>query len=109
MKHLTKNEEIILLTIWRLKEEAYGVRINNYIKNSIGKDWNYGTLYCILDQLVKKGMVSKKEGKPMPERGGRRKIYYTISQDGRAVLQEALEMQQTLWHGVTAIALKEEN
>jgi len=109
MKNLTKNEEIILLSIWRLKEEAYGVKIKNFIKNGIGKDWNYGTLYCILDQLVNKGMVTKKEGKPMPERGGRRKIYYTISQDGREVLQEALELQKTLWNGITVTTLKAEN
>jgi PadR family transcriptional regulator PadR len=79
MNTLTKNEEIILLSILRLENNAYGVSIKNQIKDLTGDDWNYGLLYATLDQLVKKGLLIKKEGKPMPERGGRRKIYYTIS------------------------------
>lgn len=102
---LTKNEEILLISIWRLKEKAYGVQIKNFIKEYTGKDWNYGTLYCTLDQLVRKGILFKKEGKPMPERGGRRKIFYTITPDGIKALQAALELQKILWDGITPFAL----
>ena len=89
MSDLSKNEEIILLSVLKLDEEAYGVKIKGHIKKVTGKDWNYGTLYCTLDQLVKKGVLLKQEGKPMPERGGRRKIYYSISSLGKKTLQEA--------------------
>jgi DNA-binding PadR family transcriptional regulator len=54
-------------------------------------------------------MVTKSEGKPMPERGGRRKMYYTITPQGRKVLQKALAVHQTLWNGVTVYALQKEN
>jgi len=107
MVDLTKNEEILLLSIWRLKEKAYGVQIKNFIKENTGKDWNYGTLYCTLDQLVRKAILFKREGKPMPERGGRRKIFYTISPDGIKALQAALELQKVLWDGITSLALGE--
>jgi DNA-binding PadR family transcriptional regulator len=103
---LSKNEEILLLSIWHLKGEAYGVRIKAYIKEATGKDWNYGTLYCTLDQLVRKGMLDKKEGMPMPERGGRRKIYYTPTRAGLDALKKALEIQKSLWAGVTPMALE---
>ena len=106
MNTLTKNEEIILLSILRLEDNAYGVSIKNQIKDRTGDDWNYGLLYATLDQLVKKGLLIKKEGKPMPERGGRRKIYYTISKGGHRALAEAYKLQVALWDGVAAFAQK---
>lgn len=106
MNHLTKNEEIILLSILRLKENAYGVSIKNQIKDRTGDDWNYGLLYATLDQLVKKGLLIKKEGKPLPERGGRRKIYYSISPGGHRALGEAYKLQVALWDGVAAFTKK---
>jgi DNA-binding PadR family transcriptional regulator len=106
MNNLTKNEEIILLSILRLEDNAYGVSIKNQIKERTGDDWNFGLLYATLDQLVKKGLLIKKEGKPMPERGGRRKIYYTISKGGHRALAEAYKLQVALWDGVAAFAQK---
>ncbi len=78
----TKNEEIILLSILRLQGKAYGVSIKKQIQELTGDDWNYGLQYCTLDRLVKKGMLVKREGKPMHERGGRRKIFYSIQISG---------------------------
>lgn len=106
MADLTKNEEILLLSVWRLKGEAYGVAVKKFIRNTIGKDWNYGTLYCTFDQLVKKGMLEKREGMPLPERGGRRKMYYSVTPEGIRTLQEAIELHSSLWDGVTRISLE---
>ena len=106
MNNLTKNEEIILLSVLRLEENAYGVSIKNHIKDRTGDVWNYGLLYATLDQLAKKGLLIKKEGKPMPERGGRRKIYYTISRAGHRALAEAYKRNITLWDGLAAYAKK---
>ncbi len=106
MNHLTKNEEIILLSILRLEENAYGVSIKSQIKKLTGHDWNYGLLYATLDQLAKKGLLIKREGKPMPERGGRRKIYYTISRGGHRALAEAYKLKVALWDGVATFGQK---
>ena len=106
MEDLTVYESIFLMVILRLEENAYGVSIKNQIKESTGDDWNYGLLYATLDQLVKKGLLTKKEGKPMPERGGRRKIYYTISNAGCRALEQARELNVALWDGVTSFAQK---
>jgi DNA-binding PadR family transcriptional regulator len=105
MIDLTKKEEILLLSIWRSNENAYGVLIQRKIKKLTGKEWNYGTLYAMLDQLVKKGMLEKIEGEPIPERGGRRKYYYKISQDGIDALQESFELHKALWKGIEGFAL----
>jgi DNA-binding PadR family transcriptional regulator len=106
MNHLTKNEEIILLSVLRLEDNAYGVSIKNQIRDRTGDDWNYGLLYATLDQLVKKGLLIKREGKPMPERGGRRKIYYTLSKGGHRALAEAYKRNVVLWDGVAAFGQK---
>ncbi len=106
MNNLTKNEEIVLLSILRLEENAYGVSIKNQIQELTGDDWNYGLLYATLDQMVKKGLLIKKEGKPMPERGGRRKIYYTISRGGQRALSEAYKLNAALWNGVAPFVQK---
>ena len=62
MADLTKHEEILLISILHLEQNAYGVYIRRYIKETTGMQWNYGTLYRMLDQLVKKGFLERKEG-----------------------------------------------
>ena len=73
MKEITVLEEIILTTIFRLKEEAYGVSIRRTVSEITKKDIIYGTLYNTLDQLLRKDYVRKRLGKPTPQRGGRGK------------------------------------
>lgn len=106
MGSLTRNEEIILVSILKLRANAYGVGIKNQIHELTGEDWNYGLLYCTLDQLTKKGLLIKKEGQPIPERGGRRKIFYSISPSGRRALAEAYELKKSLWQGIVPGLLK---
>ena len=56
MKELTKTEETILIAIWRLKDNAYGVTIKNQIKKVTKRDYLYNTLYTTLEQLVRKAL-----------------------------------------------------
>ena len=104
MKPLTKIEEILLLTIWRLKENAYGVTIRKEVIKVTGEEMTYGTLYSALDQLVRKEFVYKATGNPTPERGGRRKIYYTISPRGFEALKNAQALTKTLWGDIPDLA-----
>ena len=104
MKELTKIEETLLLAIWRLKDDAYGVKIRKYVSQIIGKDFTYGNLYSALNQLSKKKYVEKTLGEPTPDRRGRRKIYYTVSPAGIKSLKTAREMNQKMWDGVSDYA-----
>ncbi|MFC1724180.1 PadR family transcriptional regulator [candidate division KSB1 bacterium] len=106
MADLTKLEEILLLAILHLKENAYGVYIKRKINDMSGKNWNYGTLYRMLDQLVRKGLLDRKEGEIMPEKGGRRKIYYMLNRNGEEALKEAYEFQKTIWDESTESIMK---
>ncbi len=105
MKELTKAEEILLLAIWRLKDNAYGVTIRQMVAEKAKKDYTYGTLYGLLDQLVRKEYVNAIEGEPTRERGGRRKTYYELSSIGIAALKHTLDVQKSVWEGITEFSL----
>ncbi len=100
MKYLTLNEEILLLTIWRLGEEAYGVTIRDLYISQTGNSIVMGTLYNSLDYLVKKGFVVTRKGEPTSERGGKRKVYYNITRPGLEALKNTRELHSTVWQGI---------
>lgn len=100
MKDLTLSEIIFLLAIWRLEDNAYGVTIKRQVTKDTRKAYTYGTLYSSLDQLFKKGYVTKSAGPPTPERGGRSKIFYRLSRNGMIALKSARELQRSLWKGI---------
>jgi PadR family transcriptional regulator PadR len=97
MKDLTKIEEILLLSIWELKDEAYGFKIRHHVSNIIGKDFTYGNLYSALDRLTRKKYVSKRPGESTPQRRGKTRMYYTITTAGIEALKAACAMNQKLW------------
>ena len=100
MKELTVLEQIILSAIWGLKDEAFGVSVRQTVKNVAGKSLNYGTLYNNLEQLLRKGYVSKIQGESTPDRIGRPRIYYTLTPRGQKALREAYELHTTIWNSI---------
>lgn len=100
MNILTLNEELLLTVISHLKDNAYGVTIMGKIRTVSPKKIVFGTLYNSLDKLVKKGYVVAAAGEPTPERGGRRKVYYTLTKKGRLALEKTREFHQTLWEWI---------
>lgn len=108
MELITRLEEIILISIWRLKDNAYGVTINKEVSERSRKKYSMGALYFTLDQLVRKGFIVKREGAPTPKRGGKRKIFYDITPDGEKALQHSLEMHDSLWDDTSKFAFKKQ-
>ena len=104
MRALTIPEEILLTSILRLQDDAYGVSIRKKIEEVTGQDIAYGTLYNILAQLVRKGYVFKSRGKPTSERGGRSKMYYRLTASGIKALQDARNLQKMIWNNLPEIA-----
>lgn len=102
MNLLSRWEEVYLLSILELKDNAYGVSIKKKVSEKTGKELSYGGLYFSLGQLVKKGYVEKKAGEPTSKRGGRRKYYYTLTKEGKSSLQATYDHQKSLWKGKTA-------
>jgi PadR family transcriptional regulator PadR len=104
VKDLTLNETAILLAILRLEKEAYGVAIKEDVSRFINRNISYGTLYSYLDQLFRKGFISKSVGNPTPERGGRRKIFYELTKKGLHALESAYELQKLIWERLSEVS-----
>jgi len=96
MKILTLDESIFLAAILILEDGAYGVAVRRKVLELAGKSISYGTLYSHLDQLFRKGYVTKTFGRPSAERGGRSKIYYKVLPEGLKALKSTIFLQHTL-------------
>ena len=100
MGKLTVNEEICLVAIWHLRDEAYGVKIRKKIKELTGSSLILGTLYNMLEQMRRKGYVESRKGEPTFQRGGHNKVYYSLTKDGELALQKARELHEKLWNSM---------
>ncbi len=100
MRLVSRLEEIVLLAIWRLEGDAYGLAILEEIRKATGKVWLTGSIYASLGRLLKHGLVESLEGDPVPERGGRRKIYYQVTPEGRQALKEVRKISSAIWTDV---------
>lgn len=100
-KFLGEFEQVVLLTIVRLGEEAYGGKIRTTIDELIQREITIGALYITLDRLEEKGLVTSKHGDQVSLRGGRPRRYFNITSDGKQALNRSREVMQTLWSGVS--------
>jgi len=103
MRILSRTEEIILATVWKLQEEAYGVAVNRYINKNTGLNWRFGSIYTPLGRLVEKGLLKAIEGEPTPERGGRRKLYFELTEEGKKALLEVQKVHSAIWLDMPSI------
>ena len=78
-KYISRPEEIVLLAVWKLKEDAYGITIRKLIQEMTRKYWSIGAVYVPLERLEKKGLLTSYNSSPSPERGGRRKRLFKIT------------------------------
>ena len=109
MKLLSRSEEVILLTILKLENEAYGVNIREQIQKDSGDLWSFASIYSPLDKLYRKGFVQKDKGTPLPERGGKSKYYYRLTRDGKQALLKIREAQEKFWSGLPEMTIKKES
>lgn len=103
MKLLTRTEEIILAMVWTLKDEAYGIAINRLILRKTGLTWKFGSIYTPLGRLVKNGYLETRKGEPTPQRGGRLKIYYQLTEFGLDALREVKRVNDAVWNHLPAL------
>jgi PadR family transcriptional regulator, regulatory protein PadR len=99
-EHLGEFEQIVLLAIVRLGDEAYGVPIKQDIEQRTGRALTVGALYRTLDRLEEKGYVSSAFSDPTPERGGRSKRYFRIKPLGLRTLRASREALTAMWEGL---------
>lgn len=109
MKLLSRVEEIILLAVWRLQDNAYGITIHKEVEELTGKRWNLGAVYGPLSRLHKNGFVSTEQGEPVAERGGRSKIFYRLTPDAKNALRSIHEVNSVIWKRLPPFVAEEES
>ncbi len=104
MEMLTKLEELILLSVLKLGENAYGTTLYKYIKEVTGKKLSLGGVYFPLDRLTQRGYLGSYTAKATQERRGLSKRYYRLTQKGVTALNEIHRVNSILWADYTDLA-----
>ena len=98
--YLTDFELMILLSILRVGDEAYGVPIAREIEDTGGRTVVVAAVYAALDRLEANGLVSSTLGDPTPARGGRAKRFFRVTPTGVKAVKHTRRALIRLWDGV---------
>lgn len=102
--NLGEFEELVLLTIAALLDDAYSVGICDELSQQTGRKIRLGVIHAVLNRLESKGLVKSHLGEATKVRGGKRKRYYTVTNAGKAALLKAREIREQLWSMIPKIA-----
>ena len=98
--YLTDFELMILLSVLRLGDEAYGVPIARELESTGGRSVVLSAVYAALDRLEANGLVSSTLGDPTPARGGRAKRFFHVTSAGLKAVKQTRRALTQLWTGV---------
>ena len=90
-------EELVLLSVGALGDEAYGVSIKDFITERTNRKPSIGALHSALSRLEDKGFLNIEIGEATKVRGGRRKKYYQITIAGREALKIINQLRSELY------------
>ncbi len=95
--YLGEFEELVLLTVASLDDEAYGVAIKEDIEKRAGRSISIGALHSTITRLEEKGFLKSWLGDPTQERGGRRKRFFEVTHSGKVAVHEMKALRDELW------------
>lgn len=104
--NLGEFEEVVLLTIAGLMEEAYSVAICDEIERVTERKVKLSVVHAVLNRLDKKGFVKSHLGDPIKARGGRRKRFFTVTHAGKVALTKIKTQRDQLWSLIPEFNLK---
>jgi PadR family transcriptional regulator, regulatory protein PadR len=98
-------EEIVMLTVGVLYQDAYGVSIKKEIETRLSRNVSVGALQTALNRLEGKGYLKSYDGEATEERAGRPKKYFQITALGKKAMVHVKETRDELWNSIPKIAL----
>ena len=105
MDLLTRMEELLLLSVWKLQDEAYGLEIKQHLSEMLGKDLSVASVYVPLRRLKKRGYLTTWDSEPTEERGGRSKRFFQLTSKGVGALQKVKSIQDKSWSDLPDLGL----
>lgn len=97
-------EELVLLMVAALHDEAYGVSILENLEGELKKKLNISAVHVALKRMEDKGFVKSRFGGITEDRGGRRKKYYVVTALGKRMLDEQHELRNSIYKRIPKIA-----
>lgn len=98
--YLGEFEQMVLLSIMRLGDRAYGLAIRDELDAVAGRSPSSGALYTTLDRMERKGLLKSSAGEGSRERGGRPRRYVRVTPEGHALLARSRSTLMALWDGL---------
>ncbi len=95
--NLGEFEELVLLAVAAMQEEAYSLAITDEINRITQRNITFGVVHSSLDRMEKKGFVQSEMGGATKERGGRRKRIFKVSAAGKEALIKSRNQRDELW------------
>ena len=108
MKLLSRSEEMVLLVVWNLQDDASCLPIQRKLKETTGREWSLGSIYDPLDRLEKKKLLASRLTEPTKARGGRSRRVYRLTPLGKRTLCELKTIQEGLWAEVPGLEAEAE-
>jgi PadR family transcriptional regulator PadR len=98
--YLGEFEQLVLLAVLQLGDDAYAVPIRHAIEEAASRSVSRGALYTTLERLEAKGLLGSRMGDPTPDRGGRARRYHSVTPVGLRALRAAREAVNRLSTGL---------
>ncbi|MGJ5815095.1 PadR family transcriptional regulator [Paludibaculum fermentans] len=98
--YLGEFEQLVLLALLRLGDEAYGMRVRQEIDERTGRQVAIGAVYATLDRMAEKGLVTSTLGEPTAERGGRAKRTFRATAEGMQALERSQQALRSMLDGL---------
>ena len=97
-------EEVVMLAVGILSEEAYGVSIKKEIESRLARNVSVGALQSALNRLDEKGFLKSRVGEGTTERAGRPKKYFSITSEGKKALELARDTRNAMWNDIPDVS-----
>ena len=98
--NLGEFEQLVLLAVFRLKADAYGMRVRQEIETRTNRPTSIGAVYATLDRMESKGLLRSEVGESTPTRGGRPKKIFALTALGSDSLRRSMEALSKMRHGI---------
>jgi DNA-binding PadR family transcriptional regulator len=102
--NLGELEEMILLVVASLFDNAYGVVIKEEVENKCQRSITISTVHNVLQRLAEKDYLESRYSDPTPERGGKRKLLFRVTKSGQEALENAKSIREQIWQSIPKVA-----
>jgi DNA-binding PadR family transcriptional regulator len=93
-------EQLVLLAVVRLEGDAYGMRIRHLIEDRAAREVPIASIYAALERLERRGCLESWLAEPTPERGGRAKKHFALTEQGADMLRQERSAFARMWDGI---------